>query len=129
MPQAPATEARHEIARLLRDIDDVEVRASWPQGAVSPPMVVVRPREPWMRPITLQRTEVSLYVDVAVLSTGSNDDAIEQLETLIWQVAALLREGGMLVSEVGAPTLTEINTAQLLVSTTEITVHVDDLGA
>jgi hypothetical protein len=126
---SPATEARVALSDALNAIDGLTVHAVWPQGAVNPPMAVVRAREPWMRPITLAKTEVSLYVDIAVKATGSNNTAIVQLEQLIGEAVVRLRAAGAMVGNVGVPTTTEIGSAQLMVSTIEATVHVADEGA
>jgi hypothetical protein len=126
---SPATEARVALSTALDEIDGLTVHAVWPQGAVNPPMAVIRPREPWMRPITLAKTEVAVYVDIAVKATGSNNTAIVQLEDLAGQASVKLRAAGAMVGNVSAPTTTEIGSTQLMVSTIEALVHVTDEGA
>jgi hypothetical protein len=91
-------------------------------------MAVIRPREPWLRPITLSKTEVNVFVEVAVKAIGSNDTAAAQIEDLAWQATLALRGAGAQVGVASAPATTEVGSAQLLVSSIEVTVHVSDEG-
>jgi hypothetical protein len=119
------TEAREALAAaLVAGIDGVNVYAAAPE-AVKAPAVILLADDPWVRPLTWNKSEIRMKAVVLSVS-GTNEAAVERLEATVWAAVSILRAAGALVGEVSSPTLTAYGAAEFAAVEIGLTVHVED---
>lgn len=93
-----------------------------PQAGVTPPGVVIKPSNNWVERLTLTQFQVNLDLEVTAQPAGTNEAAMERLETLIEQIIGIFPING----SVGAPQEIKVGQADLLTATVPIMVHVTE---
>jgi hypothetical protein len=91
------TEARSRISDALATIG-VEVHWAAP-SALTPPCVVILPRDPWIQPMG----NVGLDVDCHTATAAGNAEALSALEQIVADVRAALYAAGLSPGEVAPP--------------------------
>lgn len=121
----PLTEARLAVADALKPIVGTNVYAA-PPASITTPGAVVLAGDPWAAPLTFTRTEVRFVVTLAAGQLGTNVDAFERLEQLVWDAVALIRAAGMAVGSVSTIRSQKYGQADVAALDLEIRVLVDD---
>lgn len=114
-------EARTYVQTALEPLG-VNVYLTAPQAGVTPPGVVIKPSNNWVEVMTMTQFRVNLDLEVTAQPAGTNESAMERLETLIGQIIGIFPING----SVGAPQDIKIGQADLLTATVPITVLVTE---
>lgn len=114
-------EARTFVQTALEPLG-VNVYLVAPQAGVTPPGVVIKPANNWVERETLTQFRVNLDLEVTAQPAGTNEAAMERLETLIGQIIGIFPING----SVGAPQEIKVGQADLLTATVPIMVHVTE---
>lgn len=100
----------------------VNIYMTAPQAGVTPPGIVIKPSNNWVEVMTISQFRVNLDLEVTAQPAGTNESAMDRLETLIGQIIGIFPING----SVGAPQDIKIGQADLLTATVPITVLVTE---
>lgn len=114
-------DARIYVATALEPLG-VNIYMSVPQAGVTPPGVIIKPSNSWVEQTTLNHFSVRLDLDVTAQPAGTNESAMDRLETLIGQIITIFPIYGA----IGAPQEIKIGQADLLTATVTVTVLVTE---
>lgn len=120
----PLTEARTELVAALTGAG-LDVYPIVP-GQPGPGMAWIQHGTPWVRPLTLSRSEVALRVTVTAGALGSNPDTADDLEAKLWAIVTALRTAGFSVDQIDQPEVSTDQQRPYASVTLSTTVHVTD---
>lgn len=115
------SEARDYVLTALAPLG-VNVYVITPQAGVTPPSVEITASNNWLTQRTLRQFAVNLDLKVTAQPAGTNQSAMERLEDLVAQIAAIFPLNG----SVSAPTSEKIGQADVLTTIVPITVQVTE---
>lgn len=121
----PLTEARQAVTDALKPLVGTNVYPA-PPASITTPGAIVSPGDPWAAPVTFTRTEVRWAVTLLATQTGTNVDAFERLEELVWEAVGLLRAAGMAVGSISSIRSQRYGQTEAAALDLEVRVHVDD---
>jgi hypothetical protein len=114
-------EARTFVQEALEPLG-VNVYTTAPQGGVTPPAIIIKPSNDWITRITLGQFQVNMDLVLTGQPAGTNEAAMERLESLINQIVDIFPVTGSIQAPVGE----KIGQADLLTTTLPISVMVTE---
>lgn len=114
-------EARTYVQGLLEPLG-VNVYLVAPQAGVTPPGVVIKPSNNWVERQTMTQFKVNLDLEVTAQPAGTNESAMDRLETLVGQIITIFPING----SVSAPEEMKVGQADLLTTIVPISVQVTE---
>ncbi len=114
-------EARTYVAGLLEPLG-VNVYLTAPQAGVTPPGIVIKPSNNWVERQTITQWMVHLDLEVTAQPAGTNESAMDRLETIVGQIIGIFPINGA----VSAPQEIKVGQADLLTTTVPISVQVSE---
>ena len=117
----PLTEAREAVAGALEPLG-VVIYGSPPESA-SPPCAVILPAAEWFRQITYTGVQIGFTVTLMATMQGSNEAALERLESLLWDAWTLLEKIGQ-VEPPSTPRMLKVGPAEIAATDLPVLVQV-----
>ena len=122
MTVSPMTEARRAVITALAPLGVTVYGA--PPETVTPPAVLLMPAEgEWAKQITFGKTQVNVTATLLASFTGTNEAALERLESLAWDARKALDLIGI-VGSVVSPRLVKIGAAEVAAADLSLAIHV-----
>jgi hypothetical protein len=114
-------EARTYVQEALEPLD-VNVYLTEPQAGVTPPAVIIKPSQDWVTRITLGQFQVNMDLILTAQPAGTNEAAMERLESLINEIVEIFPINGFIQAPIGE----KIGQADLLTTTLPISVMITE---